>query len=137
MCCFRRSEYFTHAACACFVRDELLRTGAAYHVNVLAYCVMPDHLHALVEGGRPDSELAGALAMFRQRTGRTYRQLHGRRLWQEGYYDRVLRSDDRSLEVARYIVANPMRKGLCNTVREYPYVGSGRWTLDELLGSMV
>ncbi len=55
------------------------------------------------------------------------------RLWQEGYYERVLRDDDASRDIARYIIANPVRGGLVTSPIEYPYSGSDVWTLQELL----
>jgi hypothetical protein len=55
-------------------------------------------------------------------------------LWQEGYFDRFLRSDEASLDVVRYLVDNPIKAGLCVDVRTYPYLGSSRYTLDELIG---
>jgi hypothetical protein len=42
-------------------------------------------------------------------------------VWQKGFYDRALRSDEDVAAVARYIVANPLRAGLVDSVREYPF----------------
>jgi hypothetical protein len=58
------------------------------------------------------------------------------RLWQEGYYDRVLRSSDATLEIARYIVANPVRARLCVDAMRYPYSGSSKYTLIEIVHSL-
>jgi len=71
--------------------------------------------------------------MFRQRSGHRYRRQFGSRIWQEGYYDRVLREEDDTLEIARYIAANPVRAGLCQDAREYPYLGSSCYSLDVLV----
>jgi REP-associated tyrosine transposase len=97
---------------------------------------MPDHLHALFEGRSSDSNVAAMLSLFRQRTGYRYRESAGNRLWQEGYFDRELRQDDDSLAIARYIIGNPVRGGRCRSVNDYPYSGSSRYSLDELIGSM-
>ena len=97
---------------------------------------MPDHLHALVEGSREDADTARFVMRFRQVSGYGYRQRCGARLWQDGYYDHVLRKEDATLEIARYIVANPVRAGLCAHPRAYPYIGSNRYSLDELLDSL-
>ena len=97
---------------------------------------MPDHLHVLVEGRSEHADIAKFVARFRQSSGYGYRQQCGARLWQDGYYDHVLRDEDDTLEVARYIVANPVRAGLCRNAREYPHTGSSRYSLDELFGSL-
>jgi REP element-mobilizing transposase RayT len=43
------------------------------------------------------------------------------RIWQKGFYDRALRSDEAVVAVARYIVANPLRAGIVESVGEYPF----------------
>jgi putative transposase len=103
---------------------------------VIAYCFMPDHLHVLVEGYCEDADIAKFVARFRQSAGYGYCRRWGGRLWQEGYYDHVLRKEDDTLEVARYTIANPVRAGLCDDARKYPHLGSSRYSLDELVGSI-
>jgi hypothetical protein len=41
-------------------------------------------------------------------------------VWQPGYFDRALRAEEDVREVARYIVANPLRAGLCRQIGDYP-----------------
>ena len=40
-------------------------------------------------------------------------------LWQRGYHDHALRKDEDIKDVARYIVANPVRAGLVARVGDY------------------
>ena len=136
MCTFDRQRVFLRQQHVDEVRTELLRTGESYRVEVTAYCFMPDHCHALLEGLAFDSELLKCIKMFRQRSGHAYRARTSERLWQDGYFDRFLRSDQATLDAARYIVANLLRANLCADARQYPHLGSGRYTLDELLGSL-
>jgi putative transposase len=51
---------------------ELARTADAEHVALLAYCFMPDHLHALIEGTCADSNLLRFV-----RVSNNGRRLHG------------------------------------------------------------
>ena len=136
MCTFRRAQIFIDNTAVDQVRGELLRTRESYGVEVVAYCFMPDHLHALIEGLAADSDLLKCTKMFRQRSGHSYRALDAGRLWQEGYVDRFLRAEEATLDVARYIVGNPIRAGLCDEVREYPHQGSSRYTIEELIVSL-
>jgi hypothetical protein len=48
----------------------------------------------------------------------------------------VLRTDEDTRAVARYILENPVRAGLVMHPSEYPHLGSDVWTLKELLGSL-
>ena len=103
----------------------------------LAYCFMPDHVHLLVEGLKEASDLRRLVKLMKQGSGAAYAMRTGERLWQEGFYDRVLREEEDAKEVARYILNNPVRAGLVTTPREYPYLGSDVWSLDELLESVI
>ena len=98
---------------------------------------MPDHAHLLVEATRPDSDLKRFAKLAKQRAGAAY-ALSGRgRLWQEGYYERMLRDDDAPRNVARYIIANPVQAGLAVSPTQYPYVGSDVWSLNDLLDASI
>ncbi len=47
---------------------------------------------------------------------------------QKGFYDHILRTDDNEDSVAWYIFNNPVRKGLVQDPREWPF--SGSWMFD-------
>jgi REP element-mobilizing transposase RayT len=115
------------------VCSQLLRTAADYAFATIAYCLMPDHLHALTEGLEDRSDFQKFVAMLKQRTSFAYGQLYEQRLWQEGYYDHVLRDGEPQIGVAAYILNNPIRAGLCTTLSDYPWLGSDRYTLEELI----
>jgi hypothetical protein len=54
----------------------------------------------------------------------------------EGYVNRILRHDEATLDVVAYIVANPVRAGLCSSPREYSYLGSTVYSMDDLLDAI-
>ena len=45
---------------------------------------------------------------------------HGN-LWQRAYYDRAARKHEDIRQIARYIVANPLRAGLVRDIGDYPH----------------
>jgi REP-associated tyrosine transposase len=124
-----------------FVSDEpvdnallhIRRTAAEEAYDNVAYCFMPDHVHLLVEARRDAANLCRFVKLAKQRSGAAYALQHGVRLWQEGYYDRVLRNEEDTTAVAKYILENPVRAGLVTSVMDYPYSGSDRWSHAELL----
>ncbi len=85
-------------------------------VSTLAFVLMPDHLHWLVQ--------LGEHANIGNVVGRV-KSLVARRLdvpvWQAGFYDHALRKDEDVATVARYIVANPIRAGLVRRIGDYPH----------------
>ncbi len=103
---------------------EVLRFCSQRHrFSVLAYCFMPDHVHLLVEGS-DRSDLPRFIKDFKQRTGFAYRRVSPEPLWQKSYYDHVLRSEEDTREVARYIINNPVRAGIVASAADYPHSGS-------------
>ena len=97
--------------------------GEAAHFELLAYCLMPDHLHLLAQGNDERSHLITFMQRFKRRTGFHFKQSSGDRLWQSSYFDRVLREEEDLAETAEYIFRNPIAEGLCEDPEDYPLLG--------------
>ena len=97
---------------------------------------MPDHVHLLVEAQADTSDLRRFAKLAKQRSGAAHAMATNERLWQEGYYERVLRQSEDAISIARYILANPVRAGLVGAPEDYPYLGSDVWSMEDLLGSI-
>jgi putative transposase len=91
---------------------------------VHAYCVMPDHMHILVEGQSVECNLRAYMTKLKQKTGYSLRSVGKGDLWQKRYYDHILRKTEESDAIAWYIWMNPVRQGLVNRPDEYPFSGS-------------
>ena len=125
-----RRPYFADATIASLVSDQLLRQARGHHFAIHAYCLMPDHAHVFLSGTSHDSKLPRLVSCWKQHTGyRFAARRDGCRLWQPGYFERVLREDESDETVARYIVANPLRAGLSERVGQYPYAWCA-WPLE-------
>jgi REP element-mobilizing transposase RayT len=88
--------------------------------NSLAWVVMPDHFHWLIE--LQQCSLSELMQKTKSLSTRSVNMSTGRRgsLWQQGYHDRALRRDEDLVKLARYVVANPLRAGLVEKLGEYP-----------------
>ena len=137
ICVNHGEQIFTNDTVARFVIAQFLQCAGAFGFEVLAYCAMPDHFHALVEGLTETSDLQEFLRIFKQRTSHWWKhQQPGRTgLWQTSFYDRVLRDQDVNEGVIRYILMNPVRAGLVADPREYPYLGAEKYDVQTLLES--
>jgi len=131
-CGFDRQPRFADDVTARLVIDQLMRTARAESFDVNAYSVMTDHVHFVMTGRRDDSDLLAWIKRFRQKTGHEYKKRTGAFLWQEGYWDRTLRSDESVILAAVYTVSNPVRAGLVKIPSEYPYSGSETYSMEEL-----
>ncbi|MFK3773631.1 REP-associated tyrosine transposase [Pseudomonas sp. NPDC089406] len=87
----------------------------------LAWVLMPDHLHWLIELGT--DSLGSLMCAFKSRSSCALYQAGAERqhIWQRGYHDRALRRDEDVRAAARYIVANPIRAGLVRRAGDYPH----------------
>jgi REP element-mobilizing transposase RayT len=117
-----REPLFTHfpAACSaarCFEDTTLLRES-----RMLAWVLMPDHAHWLLQLGEADSlgEVIGRLKSASSRhTNRALNRTGP--LWSKAFHDHALREEEDLQAVARYIVANPLRAGLVKRIGDYPF----------------
>src|SRR4051812_14370522 len=89
-CTALRRPIFTQRWLVTDVTWQLLQTAALYDFSVPAYCVMPDHLHALVESTSARADLDAFVRQFKQTTGARYREQTRDTLWQPGYLERML-----------------------------------------------
>ena len=82
---------------------------------------MPNHLHLLVEGLAGGSDFCRFMKDAKQRTSYHAIRLGARRLWQDGYHDRIVRQDEDLAGYIDYIMQNPVRAGLVQRAEDYPY----------------
>jgi REP element-mobilizing transposase RayT len=82
---------------------------------------MPDHVHWLMQlsDGQDLSKNVQKVKSLTTRGLRAQGAAPGR-IWQPGFHDRALRREEDLRNVARYVVANPLRAGMVRSLREYP-----------------
>jgi REP-associated tyrosine transposase len=132
-CTSNRRRHFESSEPVDLVLAQILRTALEFDMRINVYCVMPDHVHALAEGCTEQADMIRFVHQAKQQSGFAFAARYGQRLWQPSYYDHVLRDDEASVSVARYIIENPVRAGLVQSPRQYPYIGSTVYTIDEIL----
>jgi len=115
-----RSPHLANPSLAHRCAEHLRTTAERLGFGLLAFSLMPDHLHALVLGQRDEADLIRFVQRFKQVTAFDFRRETGLRLWQQSFYDRVLRSEEELPDVAAYILTNPIRAGLAAQLDDYP-----------------
>ena len=111
-----RSPVFAEFGAARSVVQALHEPSVVSAAETLAFVVMPDHVHWLTQL-KDGASLAGVVRCFKARVS----ILLGARVWQRGFHDHALRTDEDVAGVARYIVANPVRAGLVRRVGNYAH----------------
>jgi REP-associated tyrosine transposase len=136
ICVYERTRIFTEDQSVSVVLMELSRTANDQQFRVIAYCFMPDHVHMLVEGNHPAADFREFVRIFKQRSSFVWKRRNGRALWQRSYFEHVLRDDEDTIGVARYILENPVRGNLVQRPDDYPYIGSMTMDVRYLLYSV-
>lgn len=116
-----REPLFAAASNATLVMRELARCEAEQRVANLAWVVMPDHVHWLFQ--LRQGTLGASVQAFKSRVARGVNGLRvfSGPVWQAGYYDHRIRNEEDLAVQARYLVANPLRRGLVTCLGDYPY----------------
>ena len=128
-----RSPLFTTSDAVDVVLSQFLRAAREQHFEITAYCFMPDHAHVLVKGLTEGCDAKALIKASKQYSGYYFKQKFGRRLWQRYGFERVVRDDAERAFVIGYIVGNPVRAGLVDNPTAYPFLGSERYLVAELM----
>jgi len=122
-CTYRRRKLLAsdavHTAFIAFATHAYSRGNIA----VGRYVIMPDHLHLFVCG--PDDFQVGRwIGMLKQNLAK---QIHkpgtASVVWQRGFFDHLLRSDENYAQKWNYVRENPVRAGLVKSADDWPYSG--------------
>ena len=90
-----------------------------FNVALGRYVIMPDHVHWFVRGGRNFALSAWIGGLKRGMSV----ALKSPRLWQAGFFDHILRSDESYAEKWNYVRDNPVRAGLVKAADDWLYQG--------------
>ena len=98
--------------------------GSRY--RLVAWCIMPNHVHVLIQPGHP---LSGIVQSWKSYTGR-WALAHnaelelgvpGQSLWMREYWDRYIRDETHLRQTIAYIHENPVKAGLCSSPQLWPW----------------
>jgi putative transposase len=101
------------------------RDGRVYELE--AFCIMPNHVHAVFAPLPGDDgtyhALSAIMHSLKRYTARQANQLLGRRgtFWQGESYDHVVRDEREHERIIRYVVDNPVKAGLVKRAGEWEW----------------
>ena len=109
---FEESDYLEYLNLAAELLD-------GSDLSFWAYCLMPNHIHAVVLPGKRAS-LAKFFAPLHRRYARITNKKHDWRghLWQERFYS-VVMDEAHTVAAMRYVEMNPVRAGLCKSAHDW------------------
>ena len=101
----------------------LRRAVETLGLDVHAFCLMPNHYHLVVES--PREALSRAMHSLNGVYAETFNARHRRsgHLWGDRFALWQIRDDHHLDAACAYVLANPVRAGLCEQVDDWPWSG--------------
>ena len=130
----RIEKYLDAGHGSCLLRDS--RAAAVVENSLLhfdqqryaliAWCVMPNHVHAMIEPWER-WPLAGVVHAWKSFTAHEINKLLKRSgaVWQREYHDRFIRDADHFAHAVRYIEENPVKAGLVARSTQWQWSSAG------------
>ncbi len=118
----------------CFLQDPRIASmiqenlfhfnGVRY--NVLNWCIMPNHVHVLIEV-KEGWTLSTIMHGWRSYTAHQANIILGRTgdFWMDEYFDRYIRDEKHLETVVNYIDNNPVKAGLVDEAHKWPWCRLG------------
>lgn len=117
----RRQQTFFNDSDYLLYRQLMATWCAERHVQIWAYCLMPNHVHLIAVPSEPDGLRRAIGEAHRRYTRRVNLRENWRgHLWQ-GRFASFPMDESHLLTAARYIELNPVRAGLVTTPEAYPW----------------
>jgi putative transposase len=115
--CYLRNPYLKTPESRDLFERSLEKTRKKYAFDVLAYVIMPEHIHLLVS--EPHTEpLSKALQALKLSVSK---QSPERPFWQDRYYDFNVFARPKRLEKIKYIHRNPVTRGLVQQPKDWSH----------------
>ena len=121
-CCALR-----HPQVAALVQETLQKFDSERY-RLIAWCIMPNHVHVLIE---PLVSLPKIVQSWKSFTGRWALSHNaelelgvpapGHAFWMRDYWDRYIRDERHLQAVIDYIHENPVTAGLCPSAPDWPW----------------
>lgn len=93
-----------------------------FDVAIGRYVIMPDHIHLFVRGG-PHFVLGEWIKGLKRAISNHLKTSGEKIVWQPGFFDHLLRSDESYGQKWEYVRENPVRACLVESASDWPYQG--------------
>jgi len=116
-----RAPIFEESKTADNVLEAILFGRGQEWYYLLSFVIMPDHMHlVIIPREKNISECMKSIKGF---SARRINELLNRKgsVWQNGFYDYILDSENKTLSRMKYIEDNPVRKGIVTVAKDYEY----------------
>jgi putative transposase len=123
LCTHRRRKLLAKSSVNAAFQEFAIRAYDQHNIAVGRYVIMPDQLHLFV-CGPDDFELGRWIGMLKRFLAKRIEPTGtAGPIWQRGFFDHLLRSDESYGQKWIYVRENPVRAGLVEKAEDWPYSG--------------
>lgn len=130
----QRQPWCTFPDVPAILIDNLFMTRSRQHAKVFAFCILPAHMHLLIQPG--SDGLSRFMHSFKRNSSRDiHENRSGYRTgaagddvfestlinWQHGYYDERIRTATQRTNAITYIEQNAVHHGLVDHIGDWPW----------------
>ena len=137
LCLKNRSTIFKNPDLVDIFIGFLKEITTKFKCKIPIYCFMPDHLHLIITGVDDEADLLKAVSFFKQKTGFWMSKNKVKARWQKDFFDHIIKKGESLTTNIKYILDNPVRKGIVTEWQEYPFKGSIGYELEDILISIM
>jgi len=125
ICTYNRREVLANDKVAEILRIEWDGAWDRHGWAIGSYVVMPDHVHFFCTDGELGTTLSHFIGSWKEWTSKAIKSelsIDGS-IWQKGFFDHLLRSDESYSEKWNYVRNNPVRARLVQCAEDWPFCG--------------
>ena len=122
-----KENYLSDTKCSDIIVNKLKEYHSKYY-NLLAYCIMPNHVHILIDTAIQTENdnfvpIGKIMKLIKGGTSREINIILKRKgtLWLRDYYDHYIRTQKEFTNIVNYIKLNPVKSGLVNDWEKWKY----------------
>jgi putative transposase len=124
ICTFEKRNIFLNDRLNRKIINCLFRERDRLDIKLYVYCLMPDHIHLLIQPKNKGVDISKFIGLFKSKTDSICRDFGFEgKIWQSRFYDHIVRKKENLSDIMQYILNNPVRKNLAEEWDNYPYSG--------------
>ncbi len=103
------------------------QSASACDCDIIAYTIMPDHIHVLACVVREGGDVLSFFKEFKRSAALAAMRRGFPRLWQRDFWDRHTRNSHDLKRCVTYVLWNPVEEGLCEDAHDWPWTEFRDW----------
>ncbi|MDA3798824.1 MAG: transposase [Kiritimatiellae bacterium] len=125
ICTLNRKKNLANDHVYSILSEELSNAYERHGWAIGSYVVMPDHIHFFCTDSDQGKRLSSFIKLWKEWTTKRINAEFDKdgSMWQKGFFDRLIRSQESYFEKWNYVRDNPVRKGYVANYKDWKYWG--------------